>query len=195
MRERDPITDPLVNVPPWLIWAVLVTVVVVLVVLLWHPAKAHAEPPIVATIRNLIWPPKTPKVETKEPAPSPVSRPKQEASPSRPPASAAAETSRRVPASDAKAKAAGPTRQVPPPKPAKEKQKQVGTQPASDQPGPARATCKPISVNCTQICEHAWMGETAGIALGVAWGYCRPTENQKAQGKACVRRHCPRWLT
>ncbi len=60
---------------------------------------------------------------------------------------------------------------------------------------PPTVTCKPIAVNCSQVCEHAWMGAAAAEALGVAWGYCRPTATQRAQGKECVRRQCPRYLT
>ncbi len=60
---------------------------------------------------------------------------------------------------------------------------------------PPTVACKPIAVNCSQVCEHAWMGAAAAEALGVAWGYCRPTPTQRAQGKECVRRQCPRYLT
>jgi hypothetical protein len=72
--------------------------------------------------------------------------------------------------------------------------RQADREPHAQQPASQVATCKPIAVNCLQVCEHAWMGETAGIALGVAWGYCRPTPTQQTQGKACVRKYCPQYL-
>lgn len=75
------------------------------------------------------------------------------------------------------------------PKPSRQQQKQ------EQQPATPKVTCTPITVDCAQVCKYAYLGEAGGEALGVAWGYCRPTPAQRTAGKACIRQYCPQWLT
>ena len=60
---------------------------------------------------------------------------------------------------------------------------------------PQQPGCTPVTVDCAQICKYAYLGEKGGEELAVVFGYCRPTQAQRAAGKACIRHYCPRALT